>query len=179
MKTITLLASGTRGDVQPYLALGIGLGGVGAFGAMLHAVNHSLAKAALFLLAGAGLVSMHLTHGNLRGLTLHLRPAAPVHAGSPAVLEVVLINPGGQRHGLRREGQRLAAARRARVRRRTAVGPGLPDAPHGDAARSGEPRKNTASVPPRVVWFTSSSRVVTSVGRRERKFTTPPRALLP
>ena len=34
------------------LSLGLGLGGAGAFGAMLHAVNHSLTKAALFLLAG-------------------------------------------------------------------------------------------------------------------------------
>jgi hydrogenase-4 component F len=34
------------------LALGVGLGGVADWGAMLHAVNHSLAKAALFLLAG-------------------------------------------------------------------------------------------------------------------------------
>ena len=34
------------------LALGVGLGGAGAFGAMLHAVNHSLAKGMLFLLAG-------------------------------------------------------------------------------------------------------------------------------
>ena len=34
------------------IALGVGLGGAGAFGAMLHAVNHSLAKAMLFLLSG-------------------------------------------------------------------------------------------------------------------------------
>ena len=34
------------------IAVGIGLGGAGAFGAMLHAVNHSLTKAALFLLSG-------------------------------------------------------------------------------------------------------------------------------
>ncbi len=34
------------------LALGVGLGGIGTFGAMLHAVNHSLAKAMLFLVAG-------------------------------------------------------------------------------------------------------------------------------
>lgn len=34
------------------LALGVGLGGVGAFGAMLHAVNHSLTKAMLFFVAG-------------------------------------------------------------------------------------------------------------------------------
>ncbi len=34
------------------LALGVGLGGAGALGAMLHAVNHSLTKAMLFLVAG-------------------------------------------------------------------------------------------------------------------------------
>jgi hydrogenase-4 component F len=34
------------------LSLGIGLSGVGTFGALLHAVNHSLTKAALFLVAG-------------------------------------------------------------------------------------------------------------------------------
>ena len=53
-----------------------------------------------FLLAGAGLVSMHLTHNTLRGLTLHLRPAAPVFAGDPAGLDIVLTNPGGERHGI-------------------------------------------------------------------------------
>ena len=34
------------------LAVGVGLGGVGDWGALFHAVNHSLTKAALFLLAG-------------------------------------------------------------------------------------------------------------------------------
>ena len=34
------------------IALGVGLGGVGVFGAGLHAINHSLTKAALFLVAG-------------------------------------------------------------------------------------------------------------------------------
>jgi hydrogenase-4 component F len=34
------------------LALGVGLGGVGVFGTALHAVNHSLTKACLFLVAG-------------------------------------------------------------------------------------------------------------------------------
>ncbi|MFA5865143.1 MAG: proton-conducting transporter membrane subunit [Phycisphaerae bacterium] len=34
------------------LALGVGLGGAGTFGAMLHAVNHSLTKAMLFFVAG-------------------------------------------------------------------------------------------------------------------------------
>ena len=34
------------------LALGVGIGGVATFGAMLHTVNHSLTKAMLFLAAG-------------------------------------------------------------------------------------------------------------------------------
>lgn len=34
------------------LALGVGLGGAGTFGALFHAVNHSLTKAMLFLVAG-------------------------------------------------------------------------------------------------------------------------------
>jgi hydrogenase-4 component F len=34
------------------LALGVGLGGAGCFGSLLHTVNHSLTKGALFLLAG-------------------------------------------------------------------------------------------------------------------------------
>ncbi|HBG25727.1 MAG: NADH dehydrogenase [Planctomycetes bacterium GWF2_41_51] len=34
------------------LALGVGLGGAAVFGSMLHTVNHSLTKAALFLVAG-------------------------------------------------------------------------------------------------------------------------------
>jgi hydrogenase-4 component F len=34
------------------LSLGVGIGGAGVFGSMLHAVNHSFAKAGLFLVAG-------------------------------------------------------------------------------------------------------------------------------
>lgn len=34
------------------LAVGLGLGGAATFGALLHAINHSLTKAALFLIAG-------------------------------------------------------------------------------------------------------------------------------
>jgi uncharacterized protein (DUF58 family) len=76
---------------------------------LLASINYqlNLGYALTFLLAGAGLVSMHLTHGNLRGLTLHLRPAQPVFAGEPALLEVVVQNPGGQRHAL---GLRFEAA---------------------------------------------------------------------
>ncbi len=53
-----------------------------------------------FLLAGAGAVSMHLTHGSLRALTLHMRPALPVFAGEQAALDIVITNPGRQRHAL-------------------------------------------------------------------------------
>lgn len=34
------------------VALGVGLGGAGVFGALLHVINHSLTKAMLFLIAG-------------------------------------------------------------------------------------------------------------------------------
>ncbi|MFE8645978.1 DUF58 domain-containing protein [Sphingomonas sp. NCPPB 2930] len=45
-----------------------------------------------FLLAGAALVGMHLGHGTLRGLTLHLVPPEPAFAGSAATLEVQLAS---------------------------------------------------------------------------------------
>lgn len=69
---------------------------------LLASINYqlNLGYALTFLLAGAGLVSMHLTHGNLRGLTLHLRPPTPVHAGEAAALELVFDNSGRERHGL-------------------------------------------------------------------------------
>lgn len=55
------------------LSLGVGLGGMAGFGAMLHAVNHSLAKAMLFLLAGNILARYHTkstteTQGVLRSM---------------------------------------------------------------------------------------------------------------
>ena len=69
---------------------------------LLAAINYqlNLGFALTFLLFGVGLVSMHLTHGTLRGLTLHLRPTAAVFAGDAAPLDVVITNPGGRRHGL-------------------------------------------------------------------------------
>jgi hydrogenase-4 component F len=42
------------------LAVGVGLGGAGLFGAMLHVVNHSLTKAMLFMVAG-NLVAVYRT----------------------------------------------------------------------------------------------------------------------
>ncbi len=51
------------------LALGVGLGGAAVFGSMLHAVNHSLTKAALFLVAGNILAAYKTKTANkVRGL---------------------------------------------------------------------------------------------------------------
>jgi len=53
------------------LALGVGIGGAATFGSMFHAVNHSLAKAALFLVAGNILAGYHTT--SVRGVRGALR----------------------------------------------------------------------------------------------------------
>jgi len=55
------------------LALGVGIGGVAGFGSMFHAVNHSVTKAMLFLVAGNTLAYFHTkstveTRGLLRVL---------------------------------------------------------------------------------------------------------------
>jgi hydrogenase-4 component F len=51
------------------LALGIGLGGEGIFGAMFHAVNHSLTKGLLFLTAGNILAVYHTkSTSDVRGI---------------------------------------------------------------------------------------------------------------
>jgi uncharacterized protein (DUF58 family) len=69
---------------------------------LLGSINYqlNLGYALTFLLAGSALASMHMTHGSLRGLSLHLRPTAACHAGGAALLEVVATNPGPARHGL-------------------------------------------------------------------------------
>ena len=69
---------------------------------LLASVNYqlNLGYVLTFLLAGSGVVSMHITHGTLRGLTLHLRPAAPAFAGSPAVLDIVVASPSSARFGV-------------------------------------------------------------------------------
>ena len=41
------------------LALGVGIGGIAGFGSMFHALNHSIAKAMLFLVAGNTLAHFH------------------------------------------------------------------------------------------------------------------------
>lgn len=69
---------------------------------LVSSINYqlNLGYVLTFLLAGAGLVSIHLTHSTLRGLTLRLKPPQPVFAGEPAAIEVVLSNPGAARHGI-------------------------------------------------------------------------------
>lgn len=69
---------------------------------LLASINYqlNLGYALTFLLAGSALASMHMTHASLRGLTLHLRPAQPATAGRDAQLELVITNPGAQRHGV-------------------------------------------------------------------------------
>jgi uncharacterized protein (DUF58 family) len=62
---------------------------------LLASINYqlSLGYALTFLLAGSGIVSMHQTHGMLRGLTLHLRSPKPVFAGDSALLDIALTSP--------------------------------------------------------------------------------------
>ncbi|CAN5275618.1 DUF58 domain-containing protein [soil metagenome] len=69
---------------------------------LLGAINDqlSLGYALTFLLAGAGLASMHLTHGNLRGLALDLKPPQPVFAGEAVSLNLRLHNSSRARFGI-------------------------------------------------------------------------------
>ena len=71
---------------------------------LLASINYqlNLGYVLTFLLAGSGIASMHLTHNTLRGLTLHLRPPPPVHAGAAARLDIALSGPPGgrARHGI-------------------------------------------------------------------------------
>ena len=69
---------------------------------LLASINYqlNLGYVLTFLLAGSGVVSMHLTHNTLRGLTLHLKPVPAVFAGDAALLEAVLTSPGTERFGI-------------------------------------------------------------------------------
>jgi len=85
-----------------------------------------------FLLAGSALVGMHVCHGNLRGLTLHLTPPAPVHAGQAVALDI-----------------RLSSERR---RMRYGLGAGVigADAAHTPLAWTDVPAQGSATV--QVTW---------------------------
>lgn len=72
---------------------------------LLASINYqlNLGYALTFLLSGSALVSMHLTHATLRGLTLNLRPFPPTFANRTAHLEAVLqdaANGGRDRFGV-------------------------------------------------------------------------------
>lgn len=69
---------------------------------LIASINYQLNLGYLltFLLAGSALVSMHLTHGTLRGLTLRAKPPSAVFLGDSAEVEVVLTNARGARHGI-------------------------------------------------------------------------------
>jgi uncharacterized protein (DUF58 family) len=69
---------------------------------LLASINYqlNLGYVLTFLLAGSGVVSMHVTHNTLRGLTLRLKPPGPVFAGEPAPLDLVLTSPGSARYGI-------------------------------------------------------------------------------
>ncbi|MGJ7579529.1 DUF58 domain-containing protein [Variovorax sp. RHLX14] len=61
---------------------------------LVASINYQLNLGYLltFLLAGCVAVGMHVGHATLRGLTLHLMPPEAQHAGSAAMLRVVLHN---------------------------------------------------------------------------------------
>ena len=69
---------------------------------LVASINYQLNLGYLltFLLAGSALVSMHVTHGTLRGLTLRVKPPSAVFLGDSAEVEVVLTNERGARHGI-------------------------------------------------------------------------------
>lgn len=70
---------------------------------LVGSINYQLNLGYLltFLLAGSAVVGMHIGHANLRGLTLHLTPPAPVHAGQPALLDIRLSSERRRdRHGI-------------------------------------------------------------------------------
>jgi uncharacterized protein (DUF58 family) len=128
---------------------------------LVAAINYqlNLGFALTFTLAGAGLVSMHMTHGNLRGLTLHLRPAASAFAGDAVLLEVVVTNPGRTRHGLA-----------LRFEERGAGGAGGVGGPGGaagfawcDVSAGGQQSTHLALVPPTRGWHAVPTLVVETV----------------
>jgi uncharacterized protein (DUF58 family) len=70
---------------------------------LIASINYQLNLGYLltFLLAGCAAVGMHVCHGNLRGLSLHLATPEPCHAGTSAVLDIRIDNPGRRtRHGI-------------------------------------------------------------------------------
>ena len=70
---------------------------------LVASINYQLNLGYLltFLLAGSAVVGMHVSHANLRGLTLKLQPPPSCFAGAPARLTIVLDSSRKQaRHGI-------------------------------------------------------------------------------
>lgn len=69
---------------------------------LLATINYqlNLGYMLIFLLVGVGLVSIYITHRNLKGLVLHLRPPAPGFAGEPTPVEAVVNAPARHRYGV-------------------------------------------------------------------------------
>ena len=140
---------------------------------LVASINYqlNLGYALTFLLAGAGLVSMHMTHGNLRGLTLHLRPSTAVYAGQAAVLEVVITNPGRERPALalrfedgRSSGQSSGSSSgRSGDRSISHGGPSARGFQGCDAPAQGQASAHLSTVPPHRGWHAVPTLVVESV----------------
>ncbi len=79
---------------------------------LVASINYqlNLGYALTFLLSGSALVSMHLTHNTLRGLTLYLRPVAPTFVKHTAQLDVVLQGPSQRTRDRFGVGLRLSGA---------------------------------------------------------------------
>ncbi|HEY4080046.1 MAG TPA: DUF58 domain-containing protein [Burkholderiaceae bacterium] len=69
---------------------------------LLASINDQLSLGYMlsFMLAGAGLASMHATHSNLSGLSMDLKTPEPVFAGEEVALEIRLHNSGRARFGI-------------------------------------------------------------------------------
>jgi uncharacterized protein (DUF58 family) len=70
---------------------------------LVGSINYQLNLGYLltFLLAGSGVVSMHLCHGTLRGLKMNLLAPEPQFAGASATVSIVLTNTRAAiRHGI-------------------------------------------------------------------------------
>lgn len=61
---------------------------------LIASINYQLNLGYLltFMLAGSGVVGMHLCHGTLRGLTMRLTPPEPAFALGTALITVTLVN---------------------------------------------------------------------------------------
>lgn len=108
-----------------------------------------------FLLAGSGMMAMHVTHGNLRGLRLTARsPEGTLHQGRPARLPLVLEAGARSRWGLTLRvdsPSRKPAPRRGLLRflRKMATPATAAPAPaHADCARHGDTTATLSWAPP-------------------------------